>query len=164
MIGPSTARAKAPTAIKYGGVVTVVPNGSPGSYTRNFNPYASGVLQGAQGMIYEPLLLFNQIKGGKIVNWLATSYKWSSGGKTLTFTLRPGVKWNDGQAFTSADVAYTMQLDKAWQSKGFAPCGGCWSYVKSVQTPNATTVVVNFKTVNSTSLFYFYPQARKPGM
>jgi peptide/nickel transport system substrate-binding protein len=127
MIGPSTARAKAPTAIRYGGVVTVVPNGSPGSYARNFNPYASGVLQGAQGMIYEPLLLFNQIKGGKIVKWLATGYKWSSSGKTLTFTLRPGVKWNDGQAFTSADVAYTMQLDKEWQAKGFAPCGGCWS-------------------------------------
>jgi peptide/nickel transport system substrate-binding protein len=154
MLAPTAARAKATPAIKTGGVVTVVPNGSPGSYTRNFNPYAGAVLQGSQGMIYEPLLLFNQIKGGKIIKWLATGYKWTNDGKTLTFTLRPGVTWSDGKPFTSADVAYTMQLDKTWQAKGFAPCGGCWSYVKNVQTPNARTVVVNFKTINSTGLFY----------
>ncbi len=154
VIGPSAAQAKGAAAIKYGGTVTVVPNGSPGSYTQNFNPYAGAVLQGSQGMIYEPLLLFNQIKGGKIIDWLASKYKWSNGAKTLTFTLRPGVKWNDGKPFTSADVAYTMQLDKIWQAKGFATCGGCWSYVKNVQTPNALTVVVNFKSINSTGLWY----------
>src|SRR5579872_3414678 len=154
LIAPSPARAKAPAAIKYGGTVTVVPNGSPGSYTRNFNPNAGAVLQGSQGMIYETLLLFNQIKGGKIIHWLATGYRWSNGNKTLTFTLRPGVKWNDGQPFTSADVAYTLQLDKQWGAKGFAPCNNCWSYVKSVSTPNPLTVIVNFKTVNTTGLWY----------
>jgi peptide/nickel transport system substrate-binding protein len=153
-IGPSTARASAPAAIKYGGTVTVVPNGSPGAYTRNFNPYAGAVLQGSQGMIYEPLLLFNQIKGGRVIKWLANGYKWSNGAKTLTFTLRPGVKWNDGQPFTSTDVAYTLQLDKAWGAKGFAPCNNCWSYLKNVTTPNAHTVVINFKTVNTTALWY----------
>jgi peptide/nickel transport system substrate-binding protein len=152
-IGPSTARAKAPAAFKYGGTVTVVPNGSPGSYTRNFNPYAGAVLQGSQGMIYEPLLMFNQIKGGKILNWLATGYKWSHGNKTLTFTLRSGVKWNDGQPFTSADVAYTIQLDKIWQAKGFSPCNGCWAYVKNTLTPNASTIVINFSTVDTGALW-----------
>jgi peptide/nickel transport system substrate-binding protein len=152
-IGPSTARAKAPAAFKYGGTVTVVPNGSPGSYTRNFNPYAGAVLQGSQGMIYEPLLMFNQIKGGKILNWLATGYKWSHGNKTLTFTLRSGVKWNDGQPFTSADVAYTIQLDKIWQAKGFSPCNGCWAYVKNTLTPNASTIVIIFSTVDTGALW-----------
>jgi peptide/nickel transport system substrate-binding protein len=154
MFGASAARANAPAAIKYGGTVTVVPNGSPGAYTQNFNPYASAVLQGSQGMVYEPLLIFNQIKGGAIIKWLASGFKWSNGNKTLTFTLRSGVKWNDGQPFTSADVAYSLQLDKVWGSKGFAPCNNCWNYVKNVTTPDARTVVINFKTVNTTSLWY----------
>ena len=45
--------------------------------------------------------------------WLATSYAWSNGGKTLTFDLRQGVKWSDGTPFTSADVAYTFNLIKS---------------------------------------------------
>lgn len=153
-LAPGAAHATPRASIKYGGTVVVVPNGSPGSYTRNFNPYASAVLQGAQGMIYEPLLMFNQIKGGKIMKWLATGYKWSNGSKTLTFTLRSGVKWSDGKPFTSADVAYTLQLDKLWSDKGFAPCNSCWAYVKNVSTPNSSTVVINFKTVNTTALWW----------
>ena len=40
----------------------------------------------------------------------------ASGFKTLTFTIRSGATWSDGQPFTAADVAYTfnaMKSDKA---------------------------------------------------
>ena len=30
--------------------------------------------------------------------WLATNYAWGNGGKSITFTIRQGVKWNDGTA------------------------------------------------------------------
>ncbi|WP_440865003.1 ABC transporter substrate-binding protein [Symbiopectobacterium purcellii] len=43
---------------------------------------------------------------------LATSWDISPDGKTYTFHLRQGVKWHDGQPFTSADVAYSIQLLK----------------------------------------------------
>lgn len=41
---------------------------------------------------------------------LATSWKVSEGGKRIRFKLREGLKYSDGTPFTSADVAYTMQL------------------------------------------------------
>ena len=41
---------------------------------------------------------------------LATKWAWSEDGKILTFTLRRGVTWHDGQPFTSADVKYTFDL------------------------------------------------------
>jgi peptide/nickel transport system substrate-binding protein len=47
---------------------------------------------------------------------LATSSNWSSDFKTLTFTIRDGVKWSDGKPFSAADVVYTfnaMKSDKA---------------------------------------------------
>lgn len=41
---------------------------------------------------------------------LATEFSYSADGKTISFKLRDGVKWQDGEALTSADVAYTYKL------------------------------------------------------
>jgi len=51
-------------------------------------------------------------------------------------------------------VVYDLTLDKKWNSKGFNYCGGCWTYVKSVSAPDAYTVTINFKHVNTTGLYY----------
>lgn len=49
---------------------------------------------------------------------LATSWKISNAGKTITFELRPGVRFSDGSEFSADDVAYTMQqlMDPALHS------------------------------------------------
>jgi peptide/nickel transport system substrate-binding protein len=39
---------------------------------------------------------------------LAESWKGSSDGRTWTYTLRPNLKWSDGQPLTAEDVAYTI--------------------------------------------------------
>jgi peptide/nickel transport system substrate-binding protein len=40
---------------------------------------------------------------------LATWWKVSDNGKTISFTLRPNLRFSDGTPFTAADVAYTME-------------------------------------------------------
>lgn len=47
---------------------------------------------------------------------LATDIKASEDGKVITFTLRDGVKFHNGQPFTSADVKYTF--DELFKSDG----------------------------------------------
>ena len=106
----ATTRCMSHAGIKTGGTVTIS-YGPHGSFTRNFNPLAGNPADGTTAFIYEPLLMFNQLSG-KVTPWLANGYRWSNGNKTLTFSLRPGVKWNDGKPFTSADVKFSVGLAK----------------------------------------------------
>jgi peptide/nickel transport system substrate-binding protein len=91
-----------------GGVVTVS-TGAATSFQADFNPFSPNDNVATNGMIYEPLYYFDTVDSSKVSPWLATSYTWSDGGRTLAFQLRHGVKWTDGQPFTAADVAFTFQ-------------------------------------------------------
>src|SRR5215510_10799694 len=80
-------------------------SGDP-AFTKNFNPYAGGGLPTnaiAQGAFYEPLIVV-PAGGHKTIPWLARSWKWSNGNKTLTLNIAKNAKWSDGTALTAADV------------------------------------------------------------
>ena len=97
--------------------VLTVESSQQNAITQNFNPFiqsSAATLLGATSLIYEPLLQTNAIKPGQYYNWLATGYSWSNGGKSITFTIRPGVKWSNGTAMTAADVAFTFNMIKQY--------------------------------------------------
>jgi peptide/nickel transport system substrate-binding protein len=97
--------------------VLTVESSQQNAITQNFNPYiqsSAATLLGATSLVYEPLLQANAIKPGQYYNWLATGYTWSNGGKTITFTIRPGVKWSNGTPMTAADVAFTFNMLKKY--------------------------------------------------
>ena len=105
----------------------VVDNESGSTWTCQFNPFNPAVTLVSFGWIYEPLEYVNILKTGSTTPWLASSSAWSNAFKTLTFTIRPGASWSDGQPFSAADVAYTfnaMKSDKAidlnavWKANG----------------------------------------------
>jgi peptide/nickel transport system substrate-binding protein len=79
--------------------------------------------------------------GKTLKPWLATSFTKSADGKTYTFKLRPGVKFSNGKAMTSADVKFSID-DARKQSKG-------WGYldvaIKSIDAPDPSTVVFHLK-------------------
>src|SRR5262249_33689072 len=97
--------------------VLTVESSQQNAITKNFNPNiqsSAATLLGATSLVYEPLLQANAIKPGQYYNWLATGYSWSNGGKSITFTIRPGVKWSNGTPMTAADVAFTFNLIKKY--------------------------------------------------
>jgi peptide/nickel transport system substrate-binding protein len=97
---------------------TLVMESSPETaITQDFNPFVNTQAaygMGADGLIYEPLIQFNMVAPPQYYPWLATSYAWSNGGKTITFAIRQGVKWNNGTAMTPADVAFTFNMLKKY--------------------------------------------------
>ena len=54
---------------------------------------------------YEPLVRFTMDWSGVEPN-VAESYEVSEGGKVYTFKLRKGMKWSDGEPFTTEDVRF----------------------------------------------------------
>jgi peptide/nickel transport system substrate-binding protein len=123
---------------------TLVLEQSPtGPVAKDFNPFSStgaGNLLGFNNMIYEPLLQFDLLKSPAThYSWLATNYAWSNGGKTITFTLRSGVKFTNGSAFDAANAAWEFNLLKAnaaINTQGLPLAGA--------SAPSATTLVINF--------------------
>ena len=76
-----------------------------------FSPTSTGYVTHAVALYNEPLFIFNTLNPQQApIPMLATHYAWSNGGKTLTLTIRQGVKWNDGKPMGASDVAYTFNL------------------------------------------------------
>jgi peptide/nickel transport system substrate-binding protein len=129
---------------------TLTMESSPEStITQAFNPFIPTEAiwgMGATGLIYEPLLQFDIAAPPKYYPWLATSYRWSNGGKSVTFTIRQGVKFNNGTPMTPADVAFTYNLvknNKALNLAGLA--------ISSVST-SGNTVTLTFPAAQYTNL------------
>lgn len=110
---------------QYQPMVIACDDGSP-TMLDNFNPFSPNVDNGS-AWIYETLFYTNS-QNGKQTPWLATSYKWS-GPLKLTFTMRSGVKWSDGQPFSAKDVAYTFNMLKLYPA---LDSNGLWPTLKSV--------------------------------
>ncbi len=105
-----------------------------------FNPYNGHPNAGILGLVYETLYFVN-VNGGAFTPMLASSYQWNSDNTQVTFTIRPNVKWNDGQAFTADDVAFTFNLMKQYPA---ADGNGVWTYLKDVTATGTNTVVMTF--------------------
>jgi ABC-type transport system substrate-binding protein len=87
----------------------VVYSGQVGGFQANFNPYSPTKIEGA-GTIYEPLFFFNIARQEDPVPLLGTEYAWNDDGTELSITLREGVRWSDGEAFTADDVKFTFDM------------------------------------------------------
>jgi len=130
-----------------------------GSYTEDMSPFSPNANCGVDGLLYENLEYVNGPTGQE-TPMLATGYTWSPDNKTLTFTIRQGIKWSDGTAFSASDVAFTFNLLKQYPD---ADAFGLWQYLSSVTATDPSTVVMSFQTPAPTLLpdiegIYIVPQ------
>lgn len=115
-------------------------NATEATLTRNLNPHSPSVIPMVQGLIYETLFYFNPLKpiDQEPVPQLGESYEWNEDGTALTVTVRKGVTWTDGEAFTAGDVAFTFNRiseTDALNDGGTAP---------TAEATDDTTVVITY--------------------
>jgi peptide/nickel transport system substrate-binding protein len=109
-----------------------------------FNPFSTSPLGGTNGLIYQPLYYFSTVSKDSYP-FLAMSYQWTNGNKTLEVTLRNGVKWSDGQPFTAEDVLFTFNLLKQYPG---SDTNGIMKVVQSVTKKSDNVLDFNFNSPN----------------
>ena len=141
----------------------MIDNESGSTWTCQFNPFNPAVTLTSFGFVYEPLEyvdILAKSTSSQVTPWLATSSKWSNGYKTLTFTMRSGVKWSDGTPLTAADVAYTfnaMKSDKAIDLNALWTADG--GPLTSVSAKGST---VTFKFKSASQPYFYYVADQTP--
>ena len=125
--------------IAVGGSLTI-DNESGALWQCDFNPYNGSVNGQSFGILYEPLVYDNLLNDRK-TPMLASDYKWGSDNKTLTFTIRSGVTWSDGQPFSAADVIYSFNLLKQHPELDLQ---SDWTVLTDVQAQGTDKVVMTF--------------------
>ncbi|MFP4321592.1 MAG: ABC transporter substrate-binding protein [Anaerolineales bacterium] len=80
---------------------------------------------------------------GETIPWLATDWQSSDDGLTWTFTLREGVTWSDGEAFTAADVVFSIEYYLA--NPGTAWFMAQVDQIESARAPDDYTVEITLR-------------------
>lgn len=133
---PRASRAADPVR---GGRLIVAADSEPA----NMNPaiVASNGVFFVASKVIEPLAEASYTGKDGLVPRLATGWSGSADGRSVTFALRPGVKWHDGAAFSSADVAFSaMEVWLKLQNLGRV----VFRDLEAVDTPDANTAVLRF--------------------
>lgn len=91
--------------------------------------------------IYDTLLLPTD-DGQGVKPGLATAWNVSADGKTITLTLREGIKFSDGTPITTEDVKWSLE-------RAAKPDNGIWNFLVSsidkIASPDDRTVVITLK-------------------
>jgi peptide/nickel transport system substrate-binding protein len=120
----------------------------------SFNPFNPNTYYFSLGITNEELYYVDTLTG-KMTPWLATAYKWSNHDTVLTFSVRKGVKWSNGQPLTAADVAFTFNLIKNNPSLDLNSIG---SFLTSVKQTGQYQVVMKFNQPAVTDFYYIADQ------
>ena len=80
--------------------------------------------------------------------YVAKSWKYSNGNKTLTFKLRPGLKFPSGDPLDANAVKWSLERTQTAESGGYSvleETDFTPPLVKSIQAPDPETVVIDYK-------------------
>lgn len=115
------------------------------------NPHLSGGFKDltAARMTYEPLASFDN--EGKLIPFLAAEIPSlenggvAPDGMSVTWKLKPEVKWSDSQPFTADDVLFTYQLVTNPVIK--AVTASIYAHIDRIEVLDDLTLTIHFKTI-----------------
>jgi peptide/nickel transport system substrate-binding protein len=115
---PTVSTAPPTSAVTTGGVLKILVNGSSTNFgnpiqmnTPTDNMYGAPAMEG----------LVKIDPSGNLAPWLATSWVIAPDGKSMTFTLRQGVKFHDGTDFNAQAAKQSLDISKAGEWPQFKP-------------------------------------------
>ena len=143
----TAALALAMTAPAAAQTVLTVSSEQTTTYVRNFNPFnQTSARATTKDFIYEPLAIFNRLAGAKWEYRLAESFELADDLKSISFKLRDGLKWSDGQPLTVDDVVFTYDYLKKFPALDFNSVS---KLMESVEKVDEHTVRFNLIQPNS---------------
>ncbi|WP_460342782.1 ABC transporter substrate-binding protein [Actinoallomurus acanthiterrae] len=101
------------------------------------------------GLVYSRLVATSPT--GQIQPDLATQWKVSPDGRTVDFTLRTGVTWQDGSPFTSGDVK--ASIERILDQKTGAVARSNLTAIEKVDAPDNATVVLHLSQPSASLLY-----------
>ena len=118
-----------------GSQLLTIPREDMGTFDRNFNPFSNPEFPMTQQAIYESMLVYNPADGST-TPWLATDWEVAPDSMGITYKLRVGVKWSDGEPFTADDVVLSFDLQREIR--------GGFDYIETVTAVDPLTVTFDF--------------------
>ena len=118
-----------------GSQLLTIPREDMGTFDRNFNPFSNPEFPMTQQAIYESMLVYNPADGST-TPWLATEWEVAPDSMGITYRLREGVKWSDGEPFTADDVVLSFDLQREIR--------GGFDYIETVTAVDPLTVTFDF--------------------
>lgn len=116
--------------------------GSIGDASRLLPPLASDSASGdIVGLVFNGLLKYNEHL--EIVGDLAESWSVNDNGLTLTFVLRPDLRWHDGVKVTSEDVRFTYE--KLVDPQVRTPYSSAYERVETVEVVDERTIRIRYR-------------------
>lgn len=152
LLTPLTSTAQDSTPAAGGGVLVAAFDVGPGGCPECPNPLQAGAGFTWFEKYFSKLMLYD-VNFTAIQGELAESWEINADATQYTIKLRPGVLWHDGEAFTSADVKFTIELAAHPDSASYI--GAKFAGVTSIETPDDLTVVLNLEKGNATLLDAF---------
>lgn len=120
----------------------------PGGFQGNFNPMAATSGFTWLSIYFEPLVTYDAALS-KFVPSLASSWEVSADQKTYSFKLAEET-WHDGEKFDSADVKFTIELNK--NPEAGSVLAARLKSIASVEAPDPRTVVITLSEPNAALL------------
>jgi peptide/nickel transport system substrate-binding protein len=121
--------------------------GEQTSCVQNFNSFdLGGRRQSTMDFVYEPLVISTTLTAASRSNDWRRPTSFSDDLKSITYTLRDGVKWSDGQKLTSTEMKYTLELNL---KNPAVDTVGIGESVASVEAPSRAEVKINLKRVDT---------------